>query len=104
MAKKRSYDKSLKKAVDLSLGLLALAREKAEKKVKELSKRGDLNKKDAEKILTKITKDISKEQNKVLKTVHKELKRAINIVGGEITVKAKRFKKSKSKNKKRKKK
>lgn len=102
MAKKKSYDQSLKKAIDLSLGLLALAGEKAEKKVKELKKRGNLNKKDANKMIKDVTKRIGKEQDRVLKAVHKELKRALNLADLEITVKTK--KRSKTKKKKTKKK
>jgi len=97
MAKKKSYDKSLKKAVDLSLGLLSLAGDKAEKRIKNLRKRGDLNKKDAEKMVKDISKRVRKEQDRVLKTVHKELKKALNTAGIEITIKTKKSKKTKKK-------
>ena len=65
----------------IGLGLAALTREKATKIIKELEKKGEINKKEAKKLLTDFEKKVLQEHKTLHALIEKKTKFVISALG-----------------------
>jgi polyhydroxyalkanoate synthesis regulator phasin len=65
----------LRKAMLVGLGLAVVTKEKADKVAKYLMKKGELNEKDAKKLVDKAAKEIDKTRAQIEKEVRREVER-----------------------------
>ena len=73
-------DKRIKKSFLLGLGLVALTKDKINSVNKKLMKKGDLNKKEAEKVLKTFLRQAEKGREELIKNVSKEVKNLIKSI------------------------
>lgn len=84
MVKKEQLKKLVKKGLLIGVGLAAYAREKAEKVVNELTKKGGLNKAEGKKLVKAIYQEADKSRKRMSSVAEKELKRLLKAASGSI--------------------
>ncbi len=91
-------DEIIKKSLMIGVGLAAFAKDKSEKMVKDLVKKGKINPKEGKKMVSSIYSEAERSGKKVAKVIESELKKMMKVVSKPAkkkTVKKKATKKKK---------